>query len=186
MALVALVGIGIAVASSGGGSGGASTEPLASNPPSGNQTTTNPQNQQNSQNSQNTKPQPNRLSKTELTAALDGNCRKAQAAFDQVQAKYQAGGLSLVEYTQGRFNNSADQLQRLGRIVPPKDLQTEFDRYAALITQVHGFDREARDAATRNDPAAVDAAYAKIDNQLNQRHELAVKLGSTICNPLPA
>ena len=175
IAAVAAVVVAVVILSGGGGGGGAS--PAASNGDGG-------QKQGQGQGGGQGAAKPKAMKKEQFIREGDASCRRAQQSFLSANAKFNAGQLSDLDFARTRFDNSKRNLSTLRALEAraPISVRGTFREYVAAIQRVHGYDRQALDAAKKGDTAGIDAANAKNLSEQGGRYELARQIGFEQCS----
>jgi hypothetical protein len=122
------------------------------------------------------------LSRGELIARGDEICRKAHAAFEDLQAKPPQTPGQAVTLTDQLISIAEDERDELRSLNGPAEFQTELDRYLAAREQAIEAMRKGRDAAADRNNAGYLAAQAELAGSQLQRQRIARRIGFVECS----
>ncbi|HEX5610521.1 MAG TPA: serine/threonine-protein kinase [Solirubrobacterales bacterium] len=131
------------------------------------------------------KPEPDRLTSSQLVAQGDAICERSQEAFKQTREELPEAATEEtpdVEYAQQLVANSSRQVEEMEELVPPKSKQDEFDEYLESREEVAGWDRDALAAAKAGDAAAYREAFDNRNDTEDNRQRMAEAIGFTVCS----
>ncbi len=128
---------------------------------------------------------PNRLTTSALITEADASCQTAKDAYEQTKAEFSEpeteAGMS-VEFAERLVGISGRQVREMGKLIPPKSKQAEFQEYLDSRKEVAGWDEDALRAARAGNPAAYVAAYKKRDDSEEDRRRISDEIGFEVCS----
>jgi hypothetical protein len=166
------------VLSSGGGDGGEKTgaEVAATGTKEGKEATASSTKQEQ---------KPTTLTAAELIAKADKSCERAKDEYVAALRAFGGKGAEEVpnlEFAERLVGISSRQVTDLEKLVPPKEVEKEFDEYLSSRRRVAGWDEDALTAAEAEDAAAYQVAYENRTNSEPEREALADKIGFKVCS----
>ncbi|MDX6602413.1 MAG: hypothetical protein QOF13_1615 [Solirubrobacterales bacterium] len=127
------------------------------------------------------RPDPAPLSKPALIAKADAICEDSQNTYKSVrsQAKEESPD---VAYAATLVGISERALRRFRALVPPPNLEDEFENYVEAQRLVALNDRQALEAAEGSDADGYAAARERRDSEADERYRLAREVGLRQCS----
>jgi hypothetical protein len=122
------------------------------------------------------------LSREELIAEGNEICAEAQAAFADLQADPPTTAREAADLTEQLIGISEDELEEIGDLDAPAELDDELDRY--LDARERGIEllRDGLEAARDEDATAYAEAQASVAEDQVERLKLAREVGFTECS----
>jgi Protein kinase domain len=174
-ALALLVGIALVVVL-GSGSGGSG----ASGETTGAQTVSE---QSSKKQAPEKKPKPATLSAAALIAKGDEICSDSQETFTSYRSAFPNGeNEASVGYSRLLVGISSSAVRRFDELKPPPELKKSYDAYVKSQKQVAQWDKDALQAAEKDDLTAYLAAREERDATNEERKQLAEAVGFHVCS----
>ena len=124
-------------------------------------------------------PQP--LTESELIAKADAICAESQRRYLEVrdlEGEYSTD----VPYAEALARFARTRVRELRTLTPPPQLAQPYGKYVAAQARVYATDRQALQAARREDVAGVEAAREERDSEDELRESLAREIGFQVCS----
>ncbi|HEX6665865.1 MAG TPA: serine/threonine-protein kinase [Solirubrobacterales bacterium] len=131
------------------------------------------------------KPEPDRLTSSQLVTQGDQICERSQEAFKQTREAMPEAATEEtpdVEYAKQLVANSSQQVREMEKLVPPKSKQDEFDEYLESREEVAGWDRDALAAAKAGDTLAYQEAFDNRNDTEDNRKRMSEAIGFRVCS----
>ncbi|HVQ58243.1 MAG TPA: serine/threonine-protein kinase [Solirubrobacterales bacterium] len=131
------------------------------------------------------KPEPDRLTSSQLVTQGDRICERSQDAFKQTREELPEAATEEtpdVEYAKQLVANSSRQVREMEKLVPPKSKQDEFDEYLESREEVAGWDWDALAAAKAGDILAYQEAFDNRNDTEDNRTRMAEAIGFQVCS----
>lgn len=169
LAVLAAVALAIVLSNSGGEGGGdataITTQKEETSPP------------------QKKKTEPQTLTRSELIAQGDAICTQSKETFLGYRDEFPTGETELsVGYSRLLVGISSKAVRRFNELNPPPQLQKQYARYVRAQEEVHGWDKDALEAAEAGDEAAYLAARETRNQTAPERQQLADAVGFKVCS----
>ncbi len=181
LAVIVAVVLAIALSSGGGGDGEAASAGTEATGTVGRERTT-----ATSGEGEKTKPEPKTLTSEELIAQADKSCERARSTYERVKDEF--GGTKAVEETpnvefaEKLVGISTQQVDDLRKLVPPGDLEAQFDAYVRSRRSVASLDKAALAAAKEGNADVYRSSYELRTKTEPERERLADEIGFEVCS----
>jgi protein kinase-like protein len=126
-------------------------------------------------------PRPQPFTRAELIAKADAICADSQRRYLLVR-DMESEMSADVPYAEALARFAAARVRELRALTPPQQLADVYDEYVAAQERVLATDKEALEAARKDNVAGVEAARDQRDAEKEERYELARTIGLQACS----